>query len=222
MIASTNLVIELGVLLYLLLGWQFVAGQLLGEALMIAGLAGITHLSSPRGPNWHCARGSSWTHLPPLGPRARAGASASGRGRTTAWPLASPWVTSQCCARSCWPDSSSPGSSRSTCRPRGEPRVPHRPRWLDRRGGRRARAAARGDLVRLLRGQYPTGRGTLGQRRGVRWRDQLHLRGPRDLATTADLPTLLRDQCRAATLRTALAHDERAVSRSTGCSIWRA
>jgi YHS domain-containing protein/uncharacterized membrane protein YraQ (UPF0718 family) len=44
MIASTNLVIELGVVLYLLLGWQFVAGQLFGGVVMIAGLALLTHL----------------------------------------------------------------------------------------------------------------------------------------------------------------------------------
>ncbi len=44
MIASTNLVIELGVVLYLLLGWQFVAAQFIGGALMIAGLALVTHL----------------------------------------------------------------------------------------------------------------------------------------------------------------------------------
>jgi uncharacterized membrane protein YraQ (UPF0718 family) len=34
-IASTNLVIELGILLYLILGWQFVAGEFLGGPLMI-------------------------------------------------------------------------------------------------------------------------------------------------------------------------------------------
>ena len=36
MIASTNLVIELGIVLYLLLGWQFVVAQFVGGALMIA------------------------------------------------------------------------------------------------------------------------------------------------------------------------------------------
>ena len=39
MVASTNLVIELGVVLYLLLGWQFVAAQLLGGVFMVVGLA---------------------------------------------------------------------------------------------------------------------------------------------------------------------------------------
>jgi uncharacterized membrane protein YraQ (UPF0718 family) len=43
MVASTNLVIELGVVLYLLLGWQFVAAQFVGGAFMIAALSFTTH-----------------------------------------------------------------------------------------------------------------------------------------------------------------------------------
>ena len=43
MIASTNLVIELGIVLYLLLGWQFVVAQFVGGALMIAALSFTTH-----------------------------------------------------------------------------------------------------------------------------------------------------------------------------------
>ena len=43
MVASTNLVIELGVVLYLLLGWQFVLAQFVGGAIMIAGLSLLTH-----------------------------------------------------------------------------------------------------------------------------------------------------------------------------------
>jgi uncharacterized membrane protein YraQ (UPF0718 family)/YHS domain-containing protein len=39
MVASTNLVIELGIVLYLLLGWQFVLAQLVGGALMIVALS---------------------------------------------------------------------------------------------------------------------------------------------------------------------------------------
>jgi uncharacterized protein len=39
MVASTNLVIELGIVLYLLLGWQFVLAQLVGGALMIIALS---------------------------------------------------------------------------------------------------------------------------------------------------------------------------------------
>src|SRR5579863_10403774 len=43
MIASTNLVIELGIVLYLLLGWQFVAAQFVGGAIMIALFSFTTH-----------------------------------------------------------------------------------------------------------------------------------------------------------------------------------
>ena len=43
MVASTNLVIELGVVLYLLLGWQFVVAQIVGGVVMIVALALLTH-----------------------------------------------------------------------------------------------------------------------------------------------------------------------------------
>jgi uncharacterized membrane protein YraQ (UPF0718 family)/YHS domain-containing protein len=43
MVASTNLVIELGIVLYLLLGWQFVVAQFVGGAVMIAALSFATH-----------------------------------------------------------------------------------------------------------------------------------------------------------------------------------
>lgn len=43
MIASTNLVIELGVVLYLLLGWQFLVAQFVGGAIMIAALSFSAH-----------------------------------------------------------------------------------------------------------------------------------------------------------------------------------
>ena len=39
MVASTNLVIELGIVLYLMLGWQFLAAQFVGGAIMIIALA---------------------------------------------------------------------------------------------------------------------------------------------------------------------------------------
>src|SRR6204780_5089217 len=42
MVASTNLVIELGIVLYLLLGWQFVVAQFVGGLVMIVALALLT------------------------------------------------------------------------------------------------------------------------------------------------------------------------------------
>jgi uncharacterized protein len=44
MVASTNLVIELGILLYLLLGWRFVLAQLVGGAVMVVLLALTTRI----------------------------------------------------------------------------------------------------------------------------------------------------------------------------------
>ncbi len=44
MVASTNLVIELGVLLYLLLGWRFVLAQLVGGLIMVVLLALTTRI----------------------------------------------------------------------------------------------------------------------------------------------------------------------------------
>lgn len=45
--AATNLVLELGVLLWVLLGWQFAAAELLGGGVMIAGLALLFRLLLP-------------------------------------------------------------------------------------------------------------------------------------------------------------------------------
>jgi hypothetical protein len=44
MVASTNLVIELGIVLYLLLGWQFVIAQFVGGAIMVIALVCLARL----------------------------------------------------------------------------------------------------------------------------------------------------------------------------------
>jgi uncharacterized membrane protein YraQ (UPF0718 family) len=46
--SSTNLVVELGLILYLLMGWQFVAGEWLGGLVLIAIMAVLVRLTSPR------------------------------------------------------------------------------------------------------------------------------------------------------------------------------
>ncbi len=38
MIASTNLVVELGIVLVILMGWQFAAAEFIGGPIMIAGI----------------------------------------------------------------------------------------------------------------------------------------------------------------------------------------
>ncbi|MFN2452274.1 MAG: permease [Candidatus Dormibacteria bacterium] len=48
MIASTNLVIELGIVLALLIGWQFTASEFVGGLLMIALLAVVARFTLPR------------------------------------------------------------------------------------------------------------------------------------------------------------------------------
>src|SRR5579875_3733289 len=45
MFASTNLVIELGIVLVVLIGWQFAAGELIGGAIMIALLVALGHFA---------------------------------------------------------------------------------------------------------------------------------------------------------------------------------
>ena len=47
MLASTNLVIELGIVLYLFLGWQFVAAQFLGGVVMVALLGVLARAALP-------------------------------------------------------------------------------------------------------------------------------------------------------------------------------
>src|SRR5580698_5580755 len=46
--SSTNLVIELGVILYLLMGWQFTAGEWIGGVLLVAIMSIAVKLTYPR------------------------------------------------------------------------------------------------------------------------------------------------------------------------------
>ena len=48
MIASTNLVVELGIVIWLLLGWQFAAAEFIGGAIMIALLGLVLPRTIPR------------------------------------------------------------------------------------------------------------------------------------------------------------------------------
>jgi uncharacterized membrane protein YraQ (UPF0718 family) len=47
MFASTNLIVELGLMILLLLGWEFLLAELLGGLVLIAVMAGIVHLTLP-------------------------------------------------------------------------------------------------------------------------------------------------------------------------------
>lgn len=46
--ASTNLVLELGIILYLLLGWQFMAGEWIGGIVLVAVMSILVRLTYPR------------------------------------------------------------------------------------------------------------------------------------------------------------------------------
>ena len=47
-VASTNLVVELGIVLYLLMGWQFAAGEWIGGVVLVAILAVLVKLTYPK------------------------------------------------------------------------------------------------------------------------------------------------------------------------------
>ncbi len=49
LLASTNLVAELGIVLYLLLGWQFMAGEWIGGVLLVLVMSAIVRLTCPVG-----------------------------------------------------------------------------------------------------------------------------------------------------------------------------
>jgi uncharacterized membrane protein YraQ (UPF0718 family) len=49
LLASTNLVAELGIVLYLLLGWQFMAGEWIGGVVLIIVMSAIVRLTCPTG-----------------------------------------------------------------------------------------------------------------------------------------------------------------------------
>src|ERR1035437_703170 len=119
LVASTNLVIGLGIVLYLLLGWQFVAAQFVGGALMILGLSLLTGLFFSATSQSHL-RARVTQDLPPEAQVSSPGwRRAFERLVTTGARHRSPWVTSRCCAGNSSPVSSSPGFSRCTCRTSG-------------------------------------------------------------------------------------------------------
>ena len=47
LLSSTNLVVELGLILYLLMGWQFAAGEWIGGVVMVALMTGLVRLTYP-------------------------------------------------------------------------------------------------------------------------------------------------------------------------------
>ena len=68
-LASTNLVIELGVVLYLLMGWQFMAGEWVGGVVMIVVMAAIVGVTYParlvEAARHHPEPGNAWARPRP-------------------------------------------------------------------------------------------------------------------------------------------------------------
>ena len=212
MFASTNLVIELGIVLVVLMGWQFAVSEFVGGIIMIVLLvtAGALWLrgravtgardravaagdqrrrttrAGPRGPDHSEPR--------PRRPRRRA------RGQGPAAPAAS--VQGRLVGRGqlhhARPDHAAPGTAHRL--PRRRPArgagagvrlarpVPDRARLVDQRRERDRRAVRGDDQLRLLDRQRPAGGGAVAGRDLVRRRDRVPVRRPDRLPAAADLP----------------------------------
>ena len=99
MFASTNLVAELGIVLWLLIGWQFTLAEFAGGAIMIV-LLGLLLPGSFRGA-WSARHGSGWTGTRPTSPGAPGTTMSRAAARPPARPI--PWPGG-CASRSRWAD----------------------------------------------------------------------------------------------------------------------
>ena len=132
MVASTNLVVELGIVLLVLLGWRFAAAEFVGGPIMIVLLVALGGLAL-RGSSVARARrrleerASATTTTPASRRRSRRTSTSSLRRRSSARPVpgptrrATPSPTSPCCGASSSSATSSPGSSRCSCPSSGGP-----------------------------------------------------------------------------------------------------
>ena len=194
--ASTNLVWELGLVLWVLIGWQFTLAQYLGGLVMIALMWLLLRaFVSPRDEavaREHAARPTPATSTTP------SAASASWRERLTsaqAWSdvahnFRGDW-------QMLWKEILSRLPARRLHRAAGR-RLLQRP-LPRRRAGRRADAVGRGHRpghrgaeLRLLGRQRPAGRRAVVGRPQLRRRDGLHLRRPDRAADRPRLPQVLR------------------------------
>src|SRR5487761_2449538 len=208
MVASTNLVVELGVVLYLFLGWQFVAAQFAGGAVMVVALAlGAGLVFSPAAVG--ALRERVLADSPP--PARSSGTTWRDRLRTPRYYRRAVHARGRHDAAQGTPRGVPGGRIPLGARAQFVVVAPllDRPRRPHDRGERAARAASRGHLLRELGRHLPPHRGAVAQGRGLRRGDQLHLRRSGDPAPPAHLPPLLRHARHAATLPAALGGDER-------------
>ena len=129
MFASTNLVIELGIVLVVLMGWQFAVSEFVGGIIMIVLLATArqpvaARAGRRRGPGAPAGGGRRREHVHHAPPEDTAlqhepwshAAALTRPGGPTAPPT--PWPTSPCCGASWSSATRSPASSPSWCRRR--------------------------------------------------------------------------------------------------------
>ena len=190
MFASTNLVIELGIVLAVLIGWQFAVGELVGGIVMIALLAtfgalwlrGRVVVEAQR----RAGDKGAGSDEVPASPRTMAGWSEAARYTMgdlrmvrrellVGYGIAGLLAVRRAGGRVA----------------RG---VRQRPRVLDQPGERRGRPPGRPGGVGVLHRERPAGRGAVGGRHFVRRGDRLRVRRPDRVPPPSRLPALLRQR----------------------------
>src|SRR6266446_2647244 len=104
--ASTNLVIELGIILYLLMGWQFTAAEWIGGVVLIAVMTGLVRLTYParlaEEARHHPEAARGHEHESMVIEGDNLWRSCAIRVRASSSPRTSPW-TGRCSGRTCLP-----------------------------------------------------------------------------------------------------------------------
>ena len=198
MFASTNLVLELGVVLVVLMGWQFAAAEFIGGPIMIVLLVIVGGFVFSR-EHVERARRRVQRNQPD------AGAVSRGRARTNAVASEADLRRRMGRCRQLFDrrHEDAPQGARHRLRRRRLPRrdgpdgrlerrVPHRPRLLEHARERHPRPVHRLHQLRLLGGQRSDGCCALARRHQLRWRDQFHLRRLDRAPPRADLSQVLR------------------------------
>jgi hypothetical protein len=194
-LASTNLVLELGIIMIILLVWQFAAAEFIGAPIMVGILV------------WLFRRFLTQKKVRTAKRQADKGVAGSMEGHAE--------MDMSVSGGSIWSPITSPKG------PRGvgaedvlEIVLPGEPSDARVVLGTSRRAARRSDFVRLFRRQRAIGRRPVEPWHQLRWRDRIHLRGPDRSADSRHLSEVLHDQDCVASRVDAVRLDGR---RGTGC-----
>ncbi len=180
MFASTNMVFELGLVLWLLMGWRFVLAEFIGAFVLIGVMWLIVRLTLPKG-----LEREAREH-----PEEGAGGHDHGgmeEGETWREKIRNPqtWVSAAHAFVMNWGmlwkeitmGFLMPASSRCLCRTIGASPVSRGKRRAAVSGRKRhCRPTNRGGVLRLLGRQYPAGKHPMGRGYQLRRRDLVHLR----------------------------------------------